>query len=253
MEKHLIRIPKMALDKSQVLVLVPAFNEVGSIARTIEELVKLELDVLVIDDGSTDDSAQVARSAGALVLQLPFNLGVGGALRAGFQHASWHGYKAVIQVDADGQHPADQIVDLISEANSFDCHMVVGSRFLSDSTTMRVGKIRRIPMRLLASSASRATGVSITDATSGFRLIQQPLLGEFAQSFPAYYLGDTYEALISAGKAGYIIREIPAALHAREVGESSASAPQAIKFIAKCLLVAALRIHFSIKPFSVVK
>lgn len=243
----------MTLNKSQILVLVPAFNEAGSVAKTVRELVALGFDVLVIDDGSTDESACVARSSGALVLQIPFNLGVGGALRAGFQHACRHGYEAVIQVDADGQHPADQIVDLINEANSHDCHMVIGSRFLSDSTTMRVGSIRRIPMRLLANSASRATGVSITDATSGFRLIKQPLLGEFSQSFPSYYLGDTYEALISAGKAGYSIREIPAALHAREVGESSASIPQAVKFVIKCLLVVALRIHFSIRPFTVVK
>ena len=250
-KKKWIRI-KM-LDKSQILILVPTFNEAGSIAKTIKELVALEYDVLVIDDGSTDGSAHIARSSGALVLQIPFNLGVGGALRAGFQHACRLGYEAVIQVDADGQHPANQIVDLINEANSHNCHMVVGSRFLSDSTTMKVGRIRRIPMRLLANSASRAAGVSITDATSGFRLIRQPLLGEFSQSFPSYYLGDTYEALISAGKAGYFIREIPAALHAREVGESSASVSQAIKFVFKCLLVAALRIHFSIRPFSVAK
>jgi glycosyltransferase involved in cell wall biosynthesis len=241
------------LDKSRILVLVPALNEAGSIAKTLAELAAIEMNVLVIDDGSTDETAQIARSSGAPVIKLPFNLGVGGALRVGFQYACRLGYPAVIQIDADGQHPVKQIDDLINEANSSESHMVIGSRFLSDSATMRVGKIRRIPMRLLATSASRATGVSITDATSGFRLIQQPLLGEFAQSFPAYYLGDTYEALISAGKAGYNIREIPAALQAREVGESSASAPQAIKFIAKCLLVAALRIHFSIKPFSVAK
>ena len=241
------------LDKSQILVLVPAFNEAGSIAKTIRELVTLEFNVLVIDDGSTDGSAQIARSSGARVLQIPFNLGVGGALRAGFQYACRHGFDAVIQVDADGQHPVHQIVDLINEANSHNCQMVVGSRFLSDSTTMRVGRVRRIPMRLLASSASRATGVSITDATSGFRLIRQPLLGEFSQSFPTYYLGDTYEALIAAGKAGYFIREIPAALRAREVGESSASVAQAMKFIFKCLLVAALRIHFSIRPFAAAK
>lgn len=250
MKKLKVWIRTKMLSKSEILVLVPAFNEAGSIAKTIRGLVALEFNVLVIDDGSTDGSAHIARSSGALVLQIPFNLGVGGALRAGFQYACSHGYDAVIQVDADGQHPADQIVDLINEANSHKCHMVVGSRFLSDSTTMRVGRVRRIPMRLLANSASRATDVSITDATSGFRLIQQPLLGEFSQSFPTYYLGDTYEALISAGKAGYIIREIPASLHAREVGESSASVSQAIKFVFKCLLVAALRIHFSIRPFS---
>jgi glycosyltransferase involved in cell wall biosynthesis len=207
----------------------------------------------VIDDGSTDDSAHIAQSSGALVLRIPFNLGVGGALRAGFQHACSKGYEAVIQVDADGQHPANQVADLINEVNTHHCHMVIGSRFLSDSTTMKVGIIRRIPMRLLANSASRATSAAITDATSGFRLIQQPLLGEFAKSFPTYYLGDTYEALISAGKAGYSVREIPASLHSREVGESSASVPQAMKFIVKCILVAMLRIHFPIKPFSLAK
>ena len=104
-------------------------------------------------------------------------------------------------------------------------------------------------MRVLARSASIATGVPITDATSGFRLIQQPLLGEFAKTFPAYYLGDTYEAIVSAGRAGYQVREIPAALLPREVGESSASIAQAVKFTLKSLSVAILRIHCAIQPF----
>jgi len=112
-----------------------------------------------------------------------------------------------------------------------------------------VSSIRRLPMRVLARSASAATGVPITDATSGFRLIQQPLLGEFARSFPAYYLGDTYEAVVSAGRAGYLVREIPAALAPREVGESSASIAQAIKFTLKSLSVATLRIHCTLRPF----
>lgn len=235
------------LSKQEVLILVPAFNEEGSIAKTLQELKEFGYNVLVIDDGSTDSTADIALSQQALVLRLPFNLGVGGALRVGFQYACNAGYVAVVQVDADGQHPINQIVDLIDEANAEGCHMVVGSRFISESTTMKVGRIRRIPMRLLARGASAATGVLMTDSTSGFRLIQQPLLGEFARSFPVYYLGDTYEALISAGKAGYKVREIPASLHSREVGESSASIPQAIKLVIKALTVSLLQLHFTIQ------
>ena len=238
------------LDKRDVLILVPAFNEAGSIGKTLQGLSNIGLDVVIIDDGSTDDTAKIAKEAGLAVLQLPINLGVGGALRTGFQYACKHGYSAVIQIDADGQHPVHEIEDLITEANTHESHMVIGSRFRSDSTTMKVSSIRRLPMRVLARSASVATGVTITDATSGFRLIQQPLLGEFAKSFPAYYLGDTYEAIVSAGRAGYLVREIPAALLPREVGESSASIAQAIKFTFKSLSVAILRIHCTIRPFT---
>ena len=240
----------MILNRSNILILVPAFNEEGSIAIPLKNLKNLDFNVLVIDDGSTDATAEIARSMGIPVISLPFNLGVGGALRAGFQYARKAGFVAVVQIDADGQHPVGQIDNLIKEANSSECHMVLGSRFISDETTMRVGHIRRLPMRLLAKSASRAAGVNISDSTSGFRLIRQPLLEEFAKSFPAYYLGDTYEAIISAGKAGYIIREIPASLHRREVGNSSASAPQAIKLIAKTFLVSVFQLHFSIEPLA---
>jgi glycosyltransferase involved in cell wall biosynthesis len=237
------------LEKGDVLVLVPAFNEAGSISKTIQGLSKIGLDFVIIDDGSIDDTAKIAEEAGSRVLRLPINLGVGGALRTGFQYACKHGYSAIIQVDADGQHPVNEIEDLIAAANNHSCHMVIGSRFRSDTATMKVSKVRRLPMRVLARSASVATGVQITDATSGFRLIQQPLLGEFARSFPAYYLGDTYEAIVSAGRSGYLVREIPAALLPREVGESSASIAQAVKFTLKSLSVAILRIHCTIQPF----
>jgi hypothetical protein len=98
-------------------------------------------------------------------------------------------------------------------------------------------------MRLLARSASRATGNPITDATSGFRLIQGNLLTQFSQVFPSNYLGDTYEAMVSAGRADYSVVEIPTRMSDRLLGESSASSGQAIKFIIKCLLVVVLRLH----------
>ena len=236
----------MLITKENTLVIVPALNEQDSVVDVLNELREFGFHVLVVSDGSTDDTATQSRAAGATVLELPINLGVGGALRAGFQHAVSRGYEAIVQVDADGQHPPNEIINLITAANESGAHMVVGSRFISHDTTMSVGTSRRLVMRVLAWSASRATHTVITDATSGFRLIRMPLLGEFAQSFAVNYLGDTYEALVSAGRGGYKIREIPAGLRPRQMGESSASIAQSVRFTLKGIGIAMLHIHFPI-------
>ena len=234
---------------ANTLVVVPALNEESSLASVIAEIKSCGYEVLVINDGSTDGTADVAHASGARLLDLPINLGVGGALRAGFKYACERNFQAVVQVDADGQHPADEIVHLLNEANSSGAHLVIGSRFLSDATSMEVGRVRRFVMRLLARSATNATQSPITDATSGFRIIQQPLLTEFSRTFAVNYLGDTYEALIAAGRAGYVVREIPAALRPRQNGESTASLVQAVTFTLKGLAVTALRIHPRIRNY----
>ena len=231
------------ISKENVLVIVPAYNEATSIEGVIQELLSHHFDVLVVSDGSTDHTAALAHAAGARVLTLPINLGVGGALRAGFKFAVAENYLAIVQVDADGQHPADEIEHLIQESNLQNAHMVIGSRFKSDKTSMEVGFVRRSVMRFLARSASKATGTGITDATSGFRIIRQPLLEKFSQTFPTNYLGDTYEALVSAGRAGYVVRETAGGLRERVAGESTASITQAVAFTVKGLTVAFLRLH----------
>jgi len=240
---------KQLITPANTLVVVPALNEESSLASVIAEIKSCGYEVLVINDGSTDGTADVARASGARLLDLPINLGVGGALRAGFKYACERNFQAVVQVDADGQHPADEIVQLLNEANASGAHLVIGSRFLSDGTSMEVGRVRRFVMRLLARSATNATQSPITDATSGFRIIQQPLLTEFSRTFAVNYLGDTYEALIAAGRAGYVVREIPAALRPRQNGESTASLVQAVTFTLKGLAVSALRIHPRIRTF----
>jgi len=238
------------LNSSDVLVIVPALNEEETIGAVVESVIAAGYPVLVISDGSTDRTAEVAESYGAPVLRLPINLGVGGALRAGFRFAHHHGYQGAVQIDADEQHPVGSIADLISEHNSTGAHFVIGSRFLSDNATLKVGFVRRQVMRALGASASRAARTRITDSTSGFRLITQPLLEQFAASFPSYFLGDTYEAVVSAGRAGYSIREVPAALRPRSVGTSSASSRQATQFTLKSLGLVFLRLHFPIAPFA---
>jgi hypothetical protein len=121
--------------------------------------------------------------------------------------------------------------------------MVIGSRFLNDAGKMELSMIRRLAMRILGQSASRACKTSITDATSGFRVITIPLLNELAEKLPAYYLGDTYEALVSSGRAGYRIIEIPAPLMEREHGKSSAHPIKAARLTVKALLSAILHVH----------
>jgi len=224
-----------------LLVIVPALNEQESIQQVVREIRAEHFDVLVVDDGSTDETALRAESAGAAVLRLPVNLGVGGALRAGFRFAVDHHYVAVVQVDADGQHPASQIRDLIDAAEQHNAHLVIGSRYLSPDSTLTPTASRRLAMRLLSKVTSHYAGHSITDSTSGFRIICEPLLSEFAREFPLYYLGDTFEATVAAARASYYIVEIPAALSPRTHGKSTAGRIRAISLLGKVLILALFR------------
>lgn len=231
------------LTRSDVLVIVPAFNEELSVGQVLRDLKDHGYRILLVSDGSVDGTSRVGRSADVAVLELPINLGVGGALRTGFRYAVKHGFRAVVQIDADGQHPPEEIENLIKCSNDNEAHMVIGSRFLGDCSSMHVGGVRRFAMRVLSVSASLAAGKQITDSTSGFRLIRQPLLSEFAAQFANNYLGDTYEAVVSAGRGGYRIVEIPAGLREREFGKSTASTGSAVRFTLKGLGVALLRLH----------
>ena len=228
------------------VVLIPALNEAASIESVVKEALNVTADVVVIDDGSTDATSHLARSAGATVLRLPTNLGVGAALKCGFRYAFEKGFDTVIQCDADGQHDPSSIPNLIHAAEKTNADLVIGSRYLDGGFAPHVGKARRLAMWFLAKTASRATGTQITDVTSGFRLIRGELLQNFAQSFPAYYLGDTFEATYVAGKAGYQVVEVPAVINPREFGTSTASVRSAILMIAKALLTTAFGLHFAL-------
>jgi glycosyltransferase involved in cell wall biosynthesis len=231
------------MSRDRPLVIVPAFNEHATIKEVVAQVVALNYEVLVVDDSSTDETADLAASAGASVLRLAVNLGVGGALRAGFRYAIDHGYESVVQIDGDGQHPTHQIADLERAARTFDAHLVIGSRFLSSEATLIPSLTRRLSMWILSKFMTQLAGVPLTDTTSGFRLIQQPLLLRFAEEFPDYYLGDTFEATAIANRTGYRVVEIPAALSPRQFGESSASTFNSILSIIKVLFITLLNVH----------
>ena len=239
----------MILD-SEVLIVVPAYNEDATIAQVVTGIHSEGFSCVVVDDGSEDNTSVVAKQAGAAVLSLPFNVGVGGALRCGFRYAVENGFTAVIQCDADGQHQSHHFQDLIRTANETQADFVLGSRFLSAENTMDPHFIRRFAMWWLARVASRATGRKITDSTSGFRLIRRPLLDEFSLHLPEYYLGDTFEALVVLGRAGYSVEEIGTAMVPRQSGVSSASNGRAIALIGKSLTTVLFGLHFRINKKS---
>jgi len=226
------------------LVVVPAWNEEASIANVVNDLKSHGFDVLVVDDGSTDKTFFEAHKCGATVLRLPFNLGVGAALRCGFKFAVENGFQIVIQCDADGQHPIEHISQLLHSLETSNADMVIGSRFKNTKESrMKVGQFRRLAMWFLSYAASSAANTKITDSTSGFRAIRNPLLHQLSMKMPAYYLGDTFEVVIAAGKAGYSIIEIPAPIKERTHGVSTATTAQAIRMTVKALLVTFFGIH----------
>jgi len=235
------------LQVSEVLVVVPAFNEVKSIGQVVNQVVTLGFQTLVVDDGSIDQTADVARQYGAHVVSLPLNSGVGGALRCGFRYAVENGFAAVIQCDADGQHLPNHLIDLVDAANRTNAHMMIGSRFGSENTTHDPTLLRRFAMSVLSKVAQHATKHKITDSTSGFRLIRQPLLGELAVQLPEYYLGDTFETVVVAGRAGYHIEEIGVAMAPREFGNSSSGDVRSILLIGKVLTTVLLGLHFRLR------
>ncbi len=225
----------MLPERRSTLVVVPAFNEAETVEWVVRGILASGLDVLVIDDGSRDDTAAVARSAGAAVVRLPMNLGVGGALRCGFRWALANGYDTAIQCDADGQHDPSELQRMLRVAQDNDAHLLVGTRFGSGDG-FQATWLRRIPMRLLARIASRAAGREMSDASSGLRVIREPLLSEFARSYPVHYLGDTFEVLVLAGRRGYSVMETPVTMHERAGGVASAGPAASVRYLVRALL-----------------
>lgn len=232
--------------KTKPLVVIPAFNERNSIETVIDSVRRTGLDVVVVDDGSTDGTDLVARSQGVVVLRLMINQGVGSALRCGFRWAIENGYQSVVQVDGDGQHDPAFIADLLETAEATKAHLVIGSRFAHPDMHTLPGANRQLVMRMMAASVSKFAGQRLTDVTSGFRLIRLPLLSYLSDSMPSYYLGDTFETALVAAKSGYVVTEVPVKMGSRLFGKSTASASQAIAMIIKTFAVTVLGMHFVI-------
>ena len=210
------------LSMARTLVIIPALNEEASLPAVVRDLLMHvpDCDLLVIDDGSADATARVARAAGARVVSLPFNMGVGTALRTGFRFAERHGYERVVQTDADGQHDPAQIRALIRELDA-GADLVIGSRFILGDGHYTVDSPRGFAMSVLRGCTRVLLGRRIADSTSGFRGFSRPLIEQFSHTYPREFLSDTVEALLMAGYGGYRIVEVPVTMKHRELGEPS--------------------------------
>lgn len=211
---------------SSTLIVIPAYNEQESLPQTVSTLEALDkrFNVLIVDDGSSDSTHKIAKTLGKEVLALPFNLGVGGAMRAGFQFALANGFSQVIQFDADGQHDAKKIPELLEALNGAD--IVVGARFagLGD---YKVSGFRWLAMQFLSKTLSFICKTKLTDATSGFKAYNSRALEVYSKNYPAEYLGDTIEALVIAAKSGLRVTQIPVEMNTRLAGIPSNSGPKA--------------------------
>ena len=222
----------MAIQLRDVLVVLPAFNEEASIGRTVTEIERKIPGIakLVVDDGSTDDTVAVAKAAGATVASLPFNLGVGGAMRFGFRHAVKHGYRVVVQLDADGQHDPAYVPELLNALADVD--LVIGARFAGEGDSEVRGP-RKWAMMMLSSVLSRTAKTRLSDTTSGFRASGPNAVKLFAQEYPAEYLGDTVESLVTALRNGLVVRQVPVAMRPRVGGQPSQNAWRSTGFLAR--------------------
>lgn len=219
----------------RTLVVMPAFNEEDSVRKVVlEVLEKLPgISCLVVDDGSSDSTAVEALAAGALVARLPFNLGVGGAMRVGFRYAIEHGFDNVVQVDADGQHDPASVGALLIRLESAD--LVLGSRFAGEGDYIVRGP-RRWAMIVLSRFLSRMAGTRLTDTTSGFRISGPRAVRLFAEHYPAEYLGDTIESLVIAVRARCIIAQVPVSMRVRAGGRPSHHPLKAAAYLGRAIL-----------------
>lgn len=219
-----------------VLVVIPALNEEDSVADVVRDVCSAVPNArcLVIDDGSVDRTKDIAAAAGADVLRLPFNLGVGGAMRAGFRYAQDNGFDVVVQVDADGQHDPHAIGALVALLKEVDADIVIGARFAGVGDYGVRGP-RRWAMRVLATVISRVARARLTDVTSGFKAAGPRAVRLFARTYPAEYLGDTIEALVIGARAGLTIRQLPVAMRPRQGGEPSHGPLKAAVYLARAV------------------
>ena len=208
----------------RLLFIIPAFNESGAIERTVRDvraagLEGFSVDVLVVDDGSSDDTAGRAKAAGAWVVRLPFNLGIGGAVQTGYRYASVHGYDIAVQVDGDGQHDTLYLKDLVCPVAEGRADMCIGSRFIDENAGFRSSAIRRFGIKFFTFLIRLLTGLTIKDTTSGFRACGRRLIGVFASYYPHDY--PEPEAIVVARRLGCSVAEVPVVMRARSSGSSS--------------------------------
>jgi glycosyltransferase involved in cell wall biosynthesis len=223
------------LARLRRIAVVPARNEERSVAGVVEQLRAFDpdMEVVVVDDGSADRTAAVAAAAGARVVRLPFNLGIGGAVQTGFRFALENGFDLAVRLDGDGQHDPGELPALLGPLLADEADIVVGSRFTGEGA-YRPPFARRLGIRLFAGVVSRVVGQRVTDTTSGFQALNRRAIALFAADYPHDY--PEVEATVMVFKHRLRLKEVPVAMRAREAGDSSITPLRSVYYMLKVSL-----------------
>ncbi|MGI9111058.1 MAG: glycosyltransferase family 2 protein [Gaiellaceae bacterium] len=228
----------------RIVAVVPAYDEAEVIGKVVGEIRSFDpaIDVVVVDDASTDETASVAQSHGAIVLRLPHNVGIGGAVQTGFKFALAGGYDTAVRLDGDGQHDASELGKLLAPLERREADLVIGSRFVDSGGTYQPPFARRIGIRIFARLVSLLGGQRVTDTTSGFLALDRVGIELFASEYPHDY--PEVEATLVALKSGLRLSQVQVEMRERETGSSSITFVRSLYYIVKvmlALLVASLR------------
>ena len=214
------------------LVIIPAFNEEGNLEKTIKDIKDNapDFDYVIINDCSTDKTLEMCRRHGFSYLNLPVNLGIGGAVQTGYRYAYYHGYDIAVQFDGDGQHSASHLEDMVTTLIDTESDMVIGSRFIEKEGFQSSG-LRRIGIKYFTGLIKILTGKTITDTTSGMRMVNKKLLEKFTDEYPKDY--PEPESVVTILSEKYKVTEIPVVMNEREEGVSSISLKNSVYYMIK--------------------
>lgn len=229
------------------LIIIPAYNEAGNIEKVVNKLVQKfpQYDYVIINDGSVDDTKKICKDRKYEVLNLPINMGIGGAVQTGYRYARDNGYDAAVQIDGDGQHDVAFLGSMLRLIESGQADVVIGSRFV-EKEGFQSSQIRRIGIRFLSCLGWILTGVQVKDITSGYRVVNKRFIQIFAEDYPADY--PEPEAMVITAVHGGRIAEYPVVMKERENGESSITLKKSVYYMCKVSLAMIIRrISFGVR------
>lgn len=224
----------------KIMVVIPAYNEEKNIYNVVQSVKNngLNVDVIVINDGSKDNTSFEAKKAGARVIELPQNVGIGGAVQTGYIYALYNNYDVVVQIDGDGQHNPKDLVKLIDTLEKGEADMVIGSRFV-DKTDYKSSAARKIGIKYFSRIVSALIGKDIFDTTSGYRAVNRNVIELFSKYYPADY--PEVETIVYASKRGVKIKEVSVDMQERQGGNSSITPIKAVYYMIKVTLAIVLQ------------
>ena len=214
------------------LVIIPAFNEEGNLEKTIRDIKENApaFDYVIINDCSTDGTLAMCRRHGFSYLNLPLNLGIGGAVQTGYRYAYYHGYDIAVQFDGDGQHSASYLPEMARQLEETESDMVIGSRFITKEG-FQSSSLRRVGIRYFTLLIRILTGKKITDPTSGMRMINRKLMEKFTEEYPKEY--PEPESVVTILSERHRVTEMPVIMNEREEGSSSISLRNGVYYMVK--------------------